>query len=260
MEAEMVKVETGIALAILMISCGIFGCRGPEQGLRNQPEIVSQELVGSWERVDEYDSTVRVYTFTAQGEWTYTRSGDPSPTQREGEWSLDHNEITFSEEYQEGGEYEREEETETSAIVGDRLYLGGVIVRVRGTGEGLDGTWEVVEGEREEFREEGCSGHGEEIGSWTISITGDSYRSIEDYAGTEVECGETYNYNESEETRGVLRVDGDRVYTTDTETGGNAIDVAHQEERFVGRRIAPNVIYIEGDEEEYPSAGGWDRQ
>lgn len=147
-----------------------------------------------------------------------------------------------------------------AAIVDDVLYRIAY-VKADGSTDELDGLWGITgyefwDNHSEEKRETVIAYEVE-----SLRVEGENYtRTITEFESWELP-GDPFNTEaETVEYSGTIRVDGQRIFITDTERNGEEIPVELRVEDLFGFRIAPSVITFGGDPDGDPTDMGYVRR
>jgi hypothetical protein len=211
-------------------------------------ELVPDDLLGTWVRTTPSDTIT--YEFRADG--TYQRM-DASSSVNEGSWSVNDGflELSSEEHVEEDGCALTVSESEASraAIRGDRLFFVTLYVRTQRSGESPDGTWENEYRASESAVGE-CDGTPRRVSREglvleTVTIAGDRFEKLEEGSTVTVEDGVEDTEGDSRTSSGNLRVDGDLIFRTTTESDGEPVPAEEQAELIWGFRVAPDVIVFD---------------
>ncbi len=236
----------------------IFGCGDEDgsdepgkeggEGDNAPPSIgeVVEELVGTWQRLDEWDETETItLNEDATCAWNDAEGDDLLCI-----WGVDDGQLLFYYEYKEkeGGKTYLESgiEESTFKLVDGVLYLE---VLLHDTGDdSLDGIWEFVGGESEDgYLNDEIQYEFEATWTLSVTITGGSYSLVESEVEYEAELGKVEEGTETYEETGTIREENGVVYLQ-PETSSDP-DVEDLEELPLGYRIDENTIVPEAQSE-----------
>ncbi len=252
-----------LGLVVLSFALTVTGCKsGSNDGSNGDSTFASRDdLVATWSDGREDGET---YEFRSDGTMIITYRGHPE----DGTWSLSDGVLTMNFESTDAmGETTMlygSRSASRVAIVAGALYFG-VFHRTAGSGgSNLDGTWISTESSRSVENVsspwENNTSTEEQYSEESLTVTEGDFEQVETEREVWDVDGEVREEESSEESRGTIREDGDRIFYTKTELDGEPIPDDEREELVLGIRIDPNVIVATDDEDESAESRAFRRQ
>ncbi len=129
------------------------------------------------------------------------------------------------------------------AVIGDR-YHPSVLHRTEGLGAALDGSWAFIESNLEEVIIDDAGDITTESDEYLVTVELTIEGDQVDMRTEETQIVDGDNYFDTERLIGTLRIDGEQIWVTYTESDTSPIPEDDQEEEFFGWKLSENVIDI----------------